>query len=258
MNKRGVDYAVWLFVVAIICIIMLSIAIQQKSKSVSDILGNTQYPLLALNTDRELHELYLRDSSKLAFAQALQDVASDSTKHLTPEFGTDTCAQLNTLPDPTIFAANFTLYEGLTTSFNKRMQPYLERYESLTGWATPFNTFKLSLNQDAITVLSTEPTAIPLRNLYGHDIGNAAYRPSARFSFAHDLDSYEQQMTLLRVVLQHCSYQPNPSCLRNLIPSDWQIDIVDDKYRVDITRQHGTSCYLMYLPELRESQQPST
>ena len=250
MNNKGYDYAVLLLIVVLICLVMLVVQLQKKAQSVVDVIGNTQYPLLELNNDVRLYEFYLQQAAQIAMESTLKKVATNSVLHITSSVKQQSsdCVLINTLQDPTTFAANLTLYDGLVSTFNKEFLPALQRYERETGWKTS-NTFKLVINKTNMVVVATIPTKIPLKNLNSQVVGQAVYRPSVQLDITTSLAEYSQQIDFLKLIIRECSYQQNPACLGEFLPPDWTYDVAEGLYRINILREHGTSCYLMHLPK---------
>src|SRR3989344_3207813 len=66
MNKKGVDYAALMVIVVIIAVGTLYMQITKKTASFEREIGETQAPILALNSETVLYEMYVREAAKLA------------------------------------------------------------------------------------------------------------------------------------------------------------------------------------------------
>jgi len=260
MNKKALDYAMWLAMVTFVCIVYLFIIINGELRDFRWNVGEHEVALLNTYQKAEENLLYVDNAARLASWQSVDSFAS---------FGgmpNEECSSIqstagkkysfwNTADKNCFETANF--YENFNVILGNKLKPYLNRRNIQ-------NDYEFTVLKDKISGFALQPIGIPIQpppekiteyflffKVYEEEVPKTAVgkyyvRPSFTVNINSNLEDYnkirDKMKNLLEcskkhrqvadIVKDHCENQIDKGNMR------WQItkDPVSDIYFFDITQ----------------------
>ncbi|HLC32921.1 MAG TPA: hypothetical protein VJJ82_03780 [Candidatus Nanoarchaeia archaeon] len=152
MNNKGYDYAALMVIVVIIAVSTLYVQVLKKTQGFEHEIGDTQAPVLKLNSEVTLYEVFVRESAKLAVGECLSP-------------------------------------SWTSAALNKRLNGHLQAYAARKQYNIPRDNFEIVFTGKELAGVALLPTEIPLKTKEGKQIGTALFKPS--FSVSTPICNYE-------------------------------------------------------------------
>jgi len=240
MDKRAIDIALMLWIVATIGVVALYAIVNERATDVGHI-GDMEFASLEAELDRQFLDAYIDAAASHSMNYATEAVA---TRPELQGLSKEPCPLLNSEEDVFDLVTDIHVNEGATRAFNERMNDYLTSYTQATGLEIPLNNYELALSPGRVLGIAIKPVRIPL-NVYG-PVGEYVYRPSFSLTINHELERYDDIEDTLSAVIDECFTNP----LDCITGSVWNLRLNGNVIEYRLTAKGHENCYGLVLPSI--------
>ncbi len=234
LNKKALDYAMLLWVVVAIAVLLLYVGLQSRITRVGTI-GEVEIPIMRTQAEKDFLINYVTEAARLSMPATQK---------------TEACAFANTKDRPTMLTLQLNVSDSKTKEFNKKMDEYLTAYATKTKQDIPLTNYELYITKGEIAGIAIEPVIMPLKDFTGQTIGAFTFKPNFKIKYDHKLEEYPQIKTILEMIAKECSDIEKPEdCVAKRMPTSWSVTKKDDEYTFIINLGKTQPCYILYLPE---------
>lgn len=250
MNRKGVDFAAFMIIIAWFAIMLWFVSLASKHKAVGHDLGDVQFPVLKINSDVRFYQVFVREAGKLASQGAMNAVLGNPARieGVAVEKG---CVMLN-MGDESKAIVWPSVQGAIGREFNKRMDGYLRKYAENTKWKIPSSDFELFVENNKVTGVAVRPTELSVGD--GKQVGTAFFRPSFEVEFDTGVSAFVDALKRLDVVAASCSFQADPLvCARQKSIETWKVEKGEgDVVTFTVPQAAGLACFGLHLPATAE------
>jgi len=233
LNKKALDYAMLLWVVVAIAVLLLYVGLQSRITRVGTI-GEVEIPVMRIQAEKDFLINYVTEAARLSMP------ATEKT---------EACIYANTKDRPTQLTLQLNVSDSKTKDFNKKMDEYLTAYATKTKQDIPLTNYELYLTRGEIAGIAIEPVIMPLKDFTGQTIGAFTFKPNFKIVYSHRFDEYPQIKTILEIMTKECSDIEKPEdCIKQKMPTSWSVTKKDDEYTFIASLGKTRPCFILYLP----------
>jgi len=235
-GKKGYDYAILMFIVVMIGLGTLTFVVLEKVAGINKSIGDSQYPLLTIASQKTLITAFVESAAKQAIEKTTAVVAGNSA-----------CQILNTQDKPTRTTIP-ALDTGINSAFNAEMNKYIDVYGPQAKIDLPKSNYELYIEKAKIIGVALKPVNVVLLDQKGSPKGRFFFKPSFELQYEHHLEEYPQIFEFLTEIAKQCSYKTDCAVLKTL-PTGWTVEAKpDNKFQFKIPRGTEQACYTLILP----------
>ncbi|PIN75268.1 hypothetical protein COV18_03700 [Candidatus Woesearchaeota archaeon CG10_big_fil_rev_8_21_14_0_10_37_12] len=247
MNKKGY-YELIMVILVIAGAMMIFVATNRQLATTHNYFGDSQKPLLEINSEIGYHELYLREAAKYALNKTAQELIENIElqgfqKNI---IAATYCPVLNDPENPEQNIFKIHIDKGITQSFNKHMNKYLVTYSQKNELTIPLNNFETYATNDQFIASARKPIIIGAE---GQSMVTISYQPKISINHNYQFDIYADSYDILENIFVDCSLIDQPEqCVLQKAPAAWTLENINDMYKFTIPYMDTVLCYHLYIP----------
>jgi len=246
LNKRGIDYALLLWVIVAIGVIMLYVNLQDRVTR-TGLVGEVEIPILRSEAERLYFDNFIKNAAQISIVGAMEDIASTSYGLLT----VGDCVILNT--ETKLTTLNLPkVVNAATGAFNTRMNNYLKEYQSKTDQQIPISNYELYFTKGKVSGIAIIPIVMPIKDFTGGTIGKFSYHPNFEIKYAHEIEQYMDTFEILELIADKCAKSKDAmKCISEYesATKTWTIEKQGDMLTFVVPHRPESSCYALILPK---------
>ncbi len=244
-GKKGLDYAILLFVVVAIGLGTLYLEMTNKIGELHKQIGDSQSPILKVDPQISQINAFVSSAARYSIEKTRTNLASPVAQGFT-----DACPTLNTVSSPTTIQTP-DLQSAINKQFNLEMDKYLDAYKNTARIEIPKDNYELYITTEEITGVAIKPANIALKGMTGREIGTINYKPSFKIKYKHELNAYPESLNTITYVAKNCIKTEKPKeCADTYASSMTGWTWKEEAGKIVFTIPHGTAttCYSLIIP----------